>query len=345
MIDNDQKTKLRYDYVPVLIPTLNRYNHLKECIESLEKCLYANETEIFISVDYPPDCNYSEGHSKVTEYLKTKDFSCFKDVHLFFQERNLGAYDNLYFLEEKMPYEDQWFILLEDDVVVSKGYLAFVNNAIIRFADDENFAGVCGYNCLRTALDTQRWYKGKNLSYGSALNLSVINMVKEDASVLYQKPIRLTDFVELLNFSPIDARVYMDYFIYKPKLYFDRNYNIAPIDYVIHNVLFFREKYVVTPTISMVRNMGNDGTGLHSDYDSKLSEFEKAKEIDDSLCFDFSSGSCIERKKLALTQKTVKTIKSDFENTIQAVTKYMLISIVGEDELRKYITNKSKRKK
>ena len=42
-------------YAPVCIPTCNRYNKLKKCIESLIANKEAKKTELYISVDYPPE--------------------------------------------------------------------------------------------------------------------------------------------------------------------------------------------------------------------------------------------------------------------------------------------------
>ena len=86
---------------PVVIPTLNRYQHLKRCVESLAICRYAAETELYISVDYPPSEKYREGYDRVLEYVNG-GIAGFKAVHVFFQEKNLGTCDNTFFLYSKV---------------------------------------------------------------------------------------------------------------------------------------------------------------------------------------------------------------------------------------------------
>lgn len=44
-------------YSPVIIPTLNRYEHFRECLESLEHCVDADKTTVYIGLDYPPSEN------------------------------------------------------------------------------------------------------------------------------------------------------------------------------------------------------------------------------------------------------------------------------------------------
>ena len=41
-------------YYPVCIPTLNRYEHLKACVESLQRCTHADKTELIIGLDALP---------------------------------------------------------------------------------------------------------------------------------------------------------------------------------------------------------------------------------------------------------------------------------------------------
>ena len=74
---------------PVVIPTLNRYTHLRRCVESLEDNTWAEYTDVFISVDFPPEEKYEEGHKKVVEYLKKKENNnSFKSLNLYFQKTN-----------------------------------------------------------------------------------------------------------------------------------------------------------------------------------------------------------------------------------------------------------------
>ena len=38
---------------PILIPTLCRYEHFVKCIQSLKENTLANESDLFIALDYP----------------------------------------------------------------------------------------------------------------------------------------------------------------------------------------------------------------------------------------------------------------------------------------------------
>ena len=48
-------------YAPIYIPTLCRYEHFKQCIESLAQCEGASETEVYVALDYPAKESHLEG--------------------------------------------------------------------------------------------------------------------------------------------------------------------------------------------------------------------------------------------------------------------------------------------
>lgn len=61
-------------YAPVLIPTLNRYDHLRRCLESLSRCSWAEYTDVFVALDYPPEQNrekYEDGWRQNRAYLRS----------------------------------------------------------------------------------------------------------------------------------------------------------------------------------------------------------------------------------------------------------------------------------
>ena len=80
-------------YAPVLIPTLNRYEHLRQCLESLSKCTLAEETEVYIALDYPPSDKYVEGWQKTRGYLYSIGNMNFKKIHLIERTENYGTWN------------------------------------------------------------------------------------------------------------------------------------------------------------------------------------------------------------------------------------------------------------
>ena len=52
------------NYAPIIIPTLNRNDHFIKSLESLEKCSGAENTEVFVALDFHPSGKYIDGWKK-----------------------------------------------------------------------------------------------------------------------------------------------------------------------------------------------------------------------------------------------------------------------------------------
>lgn len=131
-----------YRYAPVIITTLNRVEHLQRCIRSLQNCKYAEKTELYISVDYPPDERYNEGYKLVCDYLHN-GISGFLKTNIFWQEKNLGPNNNFSFLREAVFQKYDYFIATEDDNEFSYNFLEYMNRALERFELCEDVLNIC----------------------------------------------------------------------------------------------------------------------------------------------------------------------------------------------------------
>ena len=78
-------------YAPFIIPTLNRYDHFRQCLESLEKCTGADKTDVYIGLDFPLSDKYVEGWKKIDNYISGKEKSNgFKHLIVFRRQKNCG---------------------------------------------------------------------------------------------------------------------------------------------------------------------------------------------------------------------------------------------------------------
>ena len=129
-------------YAPIAIPTLNRIEHLKRCIESLQNNLWAQYTTLIISVDFPPENKYVEGYNKVCEYLK-EGINGFYSVDIIYQKANLGAYDNESFLSEYIAEKYDRYIFTEDDNEFSPNFIEYIDKGLELFENDEKVMAIC----------------------------------------------------------------------------------------------------------------------------------------------------------------------------------------------------------
>ena len=256
---------------PIIIPTLNRYEHLKRCIESLKRNKQACDTELYISVDYPPTEKYRMGYEKVKEYLKTDGVTGFKDVFIYYQEENLGPGENACFLRRQVYQKYDCFIFSEDDNEFSSNFLEYINKGLEIFREDKDILAICGYR------NDKPWvFKQGNVAkvdlfhaWGYATwrdkieecidwicrdNFIALMKDSDFCKKLYKNRYKLfCNLVDALLANPSDCS----------SVYIDKKGDICEIDYTIAIYLAAYKKYVIIPRISKVRNWGYDGSGVN----------------------------------------------------------------------------------
>lgn len=131
-------------YAPIMITTCNRYEHLKRCIESLQKNIDVDKTVLYISVDYPPAEAYVEGWEKICRFLRDPIEGFYK-VHVFFRETNLGSEENYRYIEEIVFREHDRLIFTEDDNEFSVNFLIYMNKGLELYKNHPTVYGICGY--------------------------------------------------------------------------------------------------------------------------------------------------------------------------------------------------------
>ena len=280
-------------YAPVIIPTLNRYEHLKQCVDSLSACHNADQTEVYISVDYPPSDKYKGGYDRICEYLDNTTFR-FKKLHIIYQTKNLGVIDNGYkkysnsfFLRDLvMEKYDRW-IFSEDDNVFAPGFLDFMNESLERFKDDKSVFSVCGYrfyynlkfkdnNFFRQNADFNAW--------GYGFWKSKFNDVK-DLDVKYLRNI-LFNPLKVIKIWRVSNMQITHLSGFSRKAYFKKGDNFFTLYMIDHGMT------QIMPAKSLVRNIGWDDSGIHCvGFQDDVINRHLTQEIDDTPFFEGLRGS------------------------------------------------------
>lgn len=163
-------------YAPIYIPTLNRYEHLRKCLESLSHCTGADQTEVYIALDYPPLDKwdkYAPGWEKNKEFLHSCGDMGFKKLHLIERTENYGTWNkgaigNGKSIQAEMAKLYDCFIFTEDDNIFAPSFLEFMNKGFEKFRYDDKVISLCGYryfypvryeknNYFRQAVDCNTW--------------------------------------------------------------------------------------------------------------------------------------------------------------------------------------------
>lgn len=266
-------------YSPVCIPTLNRYEHFKRCLESLESCTGADKTDVYVGLDYPTSDKYVEGWKKIDVYLVEKEKSNrFKNLYVRRRNHNCGVggqHSNSALLLREIREKSPMFIFSEDDNEFAPNFLEYINWGLQEYKNDNRILAICGFkriNCdgMRNnvymyprynAWGVGMWFDRKDKLYKMADRNLFKKKIKE-ASVFEAFGKRAHFFASLVSM------------VYSNKIYGD----------VLPAFLPENERWCIFPAISKVRNYGHDGSGLHAS-NSKQYEYYTNLPIDTDSIF------------------------------------------------------------
>lgn len=279
-------------YAPVVIPTLNRYEHLKQCLESLSRCTWADKTDVYVALDYPPQDKwdkYAPGWEKNREWLRSVGNIGFKKLHLIERTENYGIWtskrSNAAALEQEVAKEHKYYIFTEDDNVFSSCFLEYMDKGIEKFKDDESVMALCGYSYpYPIKHDGNTFFRQSGYFSGWGCLLFKDHYPQ---CVNYQY---LRKFFSLKTCRDL----YKKYGARKLAIYLnncsksDEIINLIDINLSLLGSLLSKD--FIMPTESLVRNIGADGSGINfigTPDEDPVSAMLLNQKISDAATFEY----------------------------------------------------------
>lgn len=254
-------------YAPVCIPTLNRYEHLRKCLESLSRCTWADRTEVYVALDYPPANQwdkYAPGWEKNREFLRSCGNMGFKKLHVIEREENYGTWmpgdkGNAKYLIEQVSIEYNYYIYSEDDNVFAPCFLEYMNKGFVLFENDDNVYSIGGY----------RFYYP----------------IKTDSNDFIRQSVDYSPWGVGCWTKKVDNKPLLDYLWYRTQFSIEKFFDLwmkyglgvicawfshcikhaqpeQEIDNYIWTYMNLSNRQQIIPTKTLVHNIGLDGSGV-----------------------------------------------------------------------------------
>ena len=128
---------------PIVLFVYNRPDHTRRTIEALQCNALAAQSELFVFSDGPNRAIDREKVSEVRDYLK--GVSGFQRVVVKESEINRGLAISIIEGVSDIVNEHGRIIVLEDDIVTSPYFLYYMNDALERYAHEDRLMHVSGY--------------------------------------------------------------------------------------------------------------------------------------------------------------------------------------------------------
>ena len=261
------KTTLNLDLKnlsPISISVYTRINHFKNCIKSLLKNDLAKHSILYIFSDAakPGD---EESVFKVREYAKS--IKGFKKVNLIFQKKNNFKKNMQDFIQKAFEINGK-NIILEDDIIVAKHFLRYMNEGLNKYEHHPKVYSVSGYfHPINHNVKDDYLFLRRMDGWSLGLWSKKYRKIKKKYSskdLVSSYVYNWNMYKKLCDLSPNMITTLIDLSLreHQPDDYFGLLYFIK------------YDKFGLYPTKSLARNMGHDGSGVNCNISNKYKKIK-----------------------------------------------------------------------
>jgi GT2 family glycosyltransferase len=238
---------------PIALFVYNRPEHTRRTLNYLKNNLLADESRLYIFSDAPK----TDGDiAKVDEVRALiKDAEGFKSVKVIERKTNLGLANSIIAGVTQLVNEYEKVIVFEDDLLSSPYTLTYFNEGLDRYASTDKVMHIGAYMYPLTGnLLPQTFFYRAATSWGWATWARAWKNFEPDVDKL----IAQFNQKKILQFS-IDGN--MNFWKQIQEFKSGKNNSWAIRWYAS---IFLRGGLTLNPAKSLIQNIGNDGSGIHS---------------------------------------------------------------------------------
>lgn len=131
---------------PIALFVYNRPEHTLRVLQKLSENELANESSLYVFCDGAKESSSEEQRAQIDEVRRVvKSRQWCKEVVLRFEERNKGVNISLIEGITEVVNRHSKVIVLEDDILTSKYFLRFMNEALQKYENETSVMAVSGY--------------------------------------------------------------------------------------------------------------------------------------------------------------------------------------------------------
>ncbi|WP_281682919.1 sugar transferase [Zunongwangia profunda] len=302
---------------PICLFTYNRLIETRMTIQSLQRNYLASESDLIIYSDGAKHKAAESGVNQVREFLKT--INGFKSVKVVESKFNMGLANSIISGVSQVLKNFDNVIVLEDDLILSRNFLNFMNQSLHLYQSNSLVFSVSGYSQkLKFPLDYSydAYFKGRATSWGWATWKDRWQLV--DWKVNKEELKKTNSFKELNRYGYDLKKMLIDHV--------DGKNDSWAIRFTYYQIK--SNKVTVAPVISKVQNIGFGENATH--------------------CKDPISGVKVafdntKQKKFSLPNKV--EIKKDLELQLRSRTRKMyrvIFKILNKLPFKNKIANRIK---
>lgn len=247
------------EIAPIILFTYNRLKHTKATIKALQGNRLAEDSDLIIFSDGPADEMHRDKVVEVRSFIRT--IMGFKTIEIIERDSNYGLGNNIINGVSQVINRYGKAIILEDDLITSRYFLQYMNDALNLYKEDKKVISVHGYVYpVKQSLPETFFLKGADcLGWGTWKR--GWDHFEKDGRVLLNK---ITEKKLAKEFDFENAYPYMQ--MLKDQIQ-GKNSSWAVRWYAS---AFINDLYTLYPGRSLIFHAGGDGSGINAGFDSLL---------------------------------------------------------------------------
>lgn len=241
---------------PIVLFVYNRPWHTEQTLNALMQNEWADQSILYIYSDGQKENAGKEEEEKiqeVRELIRSKEWC--KEVHIIESERNKGLADSIIHGVTEVVNKYGKIIVLEDDIVTSKGFLKYMNDALALYQEEDRVMHISGYMYPHNSDLPETFFFNVPLCWGWATWKRAWKYLNEDSIDIYRK-------IEEINAWDLFDRFGGEYLSYQLKANIAGLLNTWFIKW--YGSVFLFKGFTLFPGKSFVQNIGFDSSGTHN---------------------------------------------------------------------------------
>ncbi len=225
----------------------NRPKHFKKVLQAIIK---EKVKEVSVYMDGPENNIIKKNQSKIINQINNLKKKI--KIKLIHQKKNYGlAYSVLNAVETEFKNNDA-MILIEDDCVPQKGFFNYMNMSLKKYKNEKKIKSICSYNNLNVTNKKKTFFLKRFNPWGWATWRDRWTQFNPDIKFAIE---RLQAFGKI-NKLPLDLKTYC-----KNNSILEGKQDIWSLSWTLFH--YFDDALVLYPPITLIKNIGFDGTGIH----------------------------------------------------------------------------------
>lgn len=190
------------EFAPIVLFAYNRPRHTEQTVNSLAKNLLAEQSKLIVYVD-----NVKEGSNQkaidlnleVKSYLRS--IIGFKEVQIIEREQNFGLAKSIINGIGEVLDEYSKVIVMEDDLITSRYFLQYMNEALEKYEVNPIVKCVTGYMEPIEIASDEAVFLHKGSSWGWGTWKRVWDSMEWNTDILINAFEKRPDLIRILNYS------------------------------------------------------------------------------------------------------------------------------------------------